>query len=149
MEQLVRVRQIFADGTAEVLRVRESACSGDCHQCAGCGAPQQSLLFQAENPIGAKPGELVTVESDSGTVLAAAAAVYLAPVALFFLGYLAGELLLSRGAWVGCAAFLAGIALAVVYDRRTAKKRPARYKITGYPTAAALETQIKGDNDLD
>jgi len=31
MEQLVRVKETFENGTANVLLVRESACSGDCH----------------------------------------------------------------------------------------------------------------------
>ena len=38
MQQLVRVRQTHEDGTATVIHVRESACSGDCHKCSGCGA---------------------------------------------------------------------------------------------------------------
>ena len=38
MEQLVRVKETFDDGTATVIHVRESACSGDCHKCSGCGA---------------------------------------------------------------------------------------------------------------
>ena len=38
MEQLVRVKETFDDGTAMVIHVRESACSGDCHKCPGCGA---------------------------------------------------------------------------------------------------------------
>ena len=32
MEQLVRVKEAFDDGTATVIHVRESACSGDCHK---------------------------------------------------------------------------------------------------------------------
>ena len=73
MEQLVRIKSIRDDGTAQVIRVRESACSGDCHKCSGCGAAQQTMIFEAVNAIGAKPGELVTVEAKSGPVLAAAA----------------------------------------------------------------------------
>lgn len=145
MEQQVRVRQVFADGTAQVMRVRESACSGDCHKCSGCGAQRQTVLFTAVNAIGAKPGELVTVTSKSGPVLAAAAVLYLMPVVLFFLGYLAGHLLWSRGAPAGCLAFGAGIALAAVYDRRVVKKQKTVYTITGYPS----ESRIKGDSDLD
>ena len=63
MEQIVRIRNTHDDGMATVIHVRESACSGDCHKCSGCGAVQQKLLFTARNPIGAKPGETVTVES--------------------------------------------------------------------------------------
>ena len=53
MEQLVRVRTCNPDGTAEVVCVRESACSGDCHKCSGCGAAKETILLEAQNPIGA------------------------------------------------------------------------------------------------
>ena len=68
MEQLVKVRQCNDDGTALVLCLRQSACSGDCHKCAGCGAVEQKLLFSAQNPIGAKPGETVRVRTRTGSV---------------------------------------------------------------------------------
>ena len=73
MEQLVRVRQTHEDGTATVLCVRESACSGDCHKCSGCGAAKESILLRADNPLGARIGELVKVESETAPVLKAAA----------------------------------------------------------------------------
>ena len=41
----------------------------------------------------------------------------------------------------GCAGFLLGIALVVVYDRLVAKKEQIQYTITGY-------ARKKGDNDL-
>lgn len=145
MEQLVRVRSVREDGTAQVARMRESACSGDCHQCAGCGAQQETVLFTAVNAIGAKPGELVTVRAESGPVLAAAAVLYLLPPVLFFLGYALGELLWRLGAAAGCAAFAVGIAGAVFYDRKVVRKQKTVYTITGYP----LESRAKGDNDLD
>lgn len=149
MEQLVRIRQAFDDGTAEVVRLRESACSGDCHKCSGCGATQQLMLFRAENPIQAKPGELVTVRSDSAPVLKAAAVLYLMPVVLFFLGYLVGSRLWSQGALTACAAFGLGIALAVLYDRKVARCKKTVYTITGYPTASLWESHAKGEQNLD
>ena len=71
MQQLVRVRQTFEDGTATVIHIRESACSGDCHKCSGCGAAKEAILLDAKNPIGAKVGDLVTIESKTGPVLKA------------------------------------------------------------------------------
>lgn len=139
MEQLVYVKAVNDDGTAQVVRVRESACSGDCHSCGACEA--QTILLTARNPIGAKPGELVTVRSGSGFVLAAAAAVYGMPLALFFLGYLLGSLAWGRGAPAGCAAFALGIAGAVVYDRYAAAKGKAVYTITGYPPPGSWEKE--------
>lgn len=149
MDQLVRVKETYNDGTALVLCVRESACSGDCHKCSGCGAQQQTLLLRAVNTIGAKPGDVVFIRSESKPVLAAAAVLYMLPLVLFFLGYLAGELLWQAGGAAGCVAFLGGLALAAIYDRRVAAKQKTVYTITGYSGASAPETQIKGDNDLD
>ena len=99
MEQLVRVQKCNADGTAQVLHVRQSACSGDCHKCSGCGAVQEKLLFTAKNPVGAKPGELVTVKTASGPVLLAAAAVVVfSPMALSRLVFsLCGAVVLVMG----------------------------------------------------
>ena len=77
MEQLVRVKETYDDGTALVFRIRESACSGDCHKCSGCGAAKETVTFTAKNPIGARRGELVKVESETAPVLKAAAVLYL------------------------------------------------------------------------
>lgn len=132
MTQTVRVQKLFEDGTAQVILVRQSACSGDCHQCSGCGAAQETLLLTAKNPIGARAGELVVIESQSGPVLAAAAVLYMVPLMLFFVGYLMGSLLWSNGPLIGCIAFGFGIVASVLYDRLVVKKRKTVYTITGY-----------------
>lgn len=147
MEQTVRVRAVLDNGMAQVIRIRESACSGDCHKCAGCGAAQQTVVFEAVNAIGAIPGQTVTVRSSSGPVLAAAAVLYLMPVMMFFLGYLLGTMLWQWGALAGGIAFAFGIALAAVYDRKVVRKQKIEYTIIGY--ANGLDTCVKGDNDLD
>ena len=54
MEQLVRVKRTFDNGTAQVIRIRESACSGDCHKCSGCGAAKEGIVLTVENPFIAK-----------------------------------------------------------------------------------------------
>ena len=131
MEQTVRLKKVNSDGTAQVLHIRQSACSGDCHQCAGCGAAEESLMLTARNPIGARPGDLVVIRSESGPVLTAAAELYVLPLVLFFLGYILG-MTWQLGALVGGLAFALGIVLAVVYDRLVAKKRKTVYTITGY-----------------
>ena len=129
MQQLVKVLASNPNGTARVLHIRQSACSGDCHKCSGCGAVQERMVLTVRNPIGAKPGDVVTVETKTGPVLAAAAVMYLLPLVLFFAGYvLAQQWLPVIG---GCAGFLLGIALAVAYDRLVARKK-TEYTITGY-----------------
>ncbi len=126
MEQRVLVRRVFEDGTAEVVRVRESACSGDCHQCAGCGAARQILVLTAYDRIGAAPGDLVTIQARSGPVLIKAAVLYMLPLCLFFLGYYIAEVL------GGCLGFCAGLGLAVLFDRLVARRGPVGYTITGF-----------------
>ena len=132
MEQRVRVQKCNADGTAQVLHLRESACSGDCHKCSGCGAVQQSMLLTARNPIGARHGDIVIIESASGPVLAGAAVLYMVPLVLFFLGYILGAQLWEKGGLAGCVAFCLGIALAAVYDRKVTRKQNTEYTITRY-----------------
>lgn len=140
MEQLVRVREVFDDGTALVIHVRESACSGDCHKCSGCGAARETLLLKADNPIGARRGDLVKLESASGPVLKAAVVLYMLPMLLFFLGYFAGDVLWQRGALTGCLAFAAGIVLAVLYDRKIGKNDKTGYTITGFADKSCLNS---------
>ena len=132
MTQTVRLTRCNADGTAQVIHVRQSACSGDCHQCAGCGAAKETLVLTARNPIGAKTGDLVVIQSGSGPVLAAAALLYMLPLVLFFLGYLVGAVLWDRGGLSGCCAFALGILGAVVYGRSRAARKNTEYTITGY-----------------
>lgn len=132
MEQVVRVQKCEPDGTAQVLHIRQSACSGDCHQCAGCGAVQEKMLLTVRNPIGAQPGDMVVIRSDSRSVLAAAAILYLLPLVLFFVGYGVLASLGSNGALGGCLAFVLGIVGAQLYDRLVVKKKKTVYTIIGY-----------------
>lgn len=131
MQQLVKVITCEADGTAKVMLVRQSACSGDCHQCSGCGAAKETVFFTARNPIGARPGELVNVEAETGPVLKAAALLYLLPVVLFIAGYLVG-MQWGLGGLVGTEAFVLSVALIVAYDRLVMKKKNTVYTIIGY-----------------
>ena len=149
MEQLVRVKEAFDDGTAVVVHVRESACSGDCHKCSGCGATKQTVVLCVENPIGAKAGDWVVMEAKSSAILKAAAVLYLLPMLLFFVGYFTGDVLFGHGALVGCLAFVASIALVVLYDRKIGKTGETGYTITEFVERSFLNTGKKGDNDID
>lgn len=112
-----------------MIHLRKSACSGDCHQCAGCGAAEETLILTADNPAGAKPGQTVRITAATGPVLKAAAILYLLPVALLIAGYL---LLMPKGigGWGGGIGFLLGIALIWLYDRKVASKKKIQYTIT-------------------
>ena len=145
MEQTVKVLRLLPEGQAEVMHIRQSACSGDCHKCSGCGAVQETLAFSADNPIGARPGDRVVVTARTSPVLKAAAVLYVLPLALFFLGYPAGRVLGCSGAITGCIAFLLSMAVVVVYDRKVLSKKKTIYTITGF----ANDPMGKGETNLD
>ena len=143
MEQLVRVTQTHDNGMATVLLVRESACSGDCHKCSGCGAAKETMLFEAANPIGARRGDIVKVESATGPVMKAAMVLYVIPLVLFFLGYYLGTLPGNYGALGGCLGFALGVAIVVVYDRTVVKKSNLGYTITAFAGDALIQNMRK------
>ena len=148
MEQMARVKRMLPDGMAQVIVIRESACSGDCHKCSGCGAAQEAIIFEAGNPIGAKTGDLVTVSSETGPVLKAAVVLYMLPLVLFFAGYALGAALGISGGLCGCLAFVLSVALIIVYDRHLAKKDNTIYTITDFAGDAILKSMKKGDHEL-
>lgn len=147
MEQIVRVKETHEDGTATVFFQRESACSGDCHKCSGCGAAKEVMVFQARNPIGAARGDLVVITSKTGPVMKAVGVFYVLPLILFFAGYALGS------CWGGeilfaCLGFVLAIAASVLYDRKIAKKEEV-HTITGYAGDSLLKSVNKGDHGID
>ena len=147
MEQVVRIREVYADGTALAVHIRQSACSGDCHKCSGCGTAQQTLLLRVDNPIGAAPGDLVTITGQTASVLKAAAVLYLLPLGLFFLGYLTAFVLGYSGALWGGIAFGLSICLIFAYDRRMAKQKTILYTVTAFAGENRKKTEEKGDHN--
>ena len=146
MEQLVRVKETYEDGTAQVVHIRESACSGDCHKCSGCGAAKEAVIFTAANPIGASRGDLVKVESETGPVLKAAVVLYVIPLVLFFVGYYLGTLPGNFGTLGGCVGFLLGVVLVIAYDRKVVRKANIGYTITAYAADALLQSMRKEEH---
>ena len=131
MRQKATVDRILPDGRAEVLVVRESACSGDCHKCSGCGSVKQTLRVCAENLISAQRGDVVYLQSESSVVLKAAALVYLLPLVSFLAAYLCTMHLGTWAAAAGAGAFLLGLVPAFLYNKKI-KNRPPAYSIVGY-----------------
>lgn len=121
MTQIATVERILDESHAEISVPRKSACGHDCEECAGCGVTGAAVKARAVNPIGARPGQKVVVESSTKKMLRIVALVYLIPVVLFLAGYLlmvaftASVPLQYLGAVAG---FAAGILMAVAYDRR-------------------------------
>ena len=133
MEQIMRVRRTLGESMAEVFLVRESACSGDCHKCAGCeSAAKETMIVEAHNAIGARAGDLVRVEASTKSVMLAVFVVYVLPLMLFFAGYALGTHLGVSGGAMGFAGFVLGLLCAVALDRHRTKKNQTVYTITGY-----------------
>ena len=147
MQQLVKVLANNPDGTGRVLHIRQSACSGDCHKCSGCGAAKQTMFAVAKNPVDAPVGAVVNLRSESGPVLAAAAMLYMMPLATFFLGYLLGAVLWQRGGLAGALGFALGVGIVVIYDRKVVKKADIGYTITAFAGDALVEAMRKGEHN--
>ena len=107
------------------------------------------MLLEAHNPIGARRGDMVVIRSESAPVMKAVGIFYVLPLILFFLGYWLGDVWWNLGGLMGCIGFCLGIAAAVVYDRKVARKEKLIYTITGFAGDALLESMKKGDNSLD
>lgn len=132
MQQVVQVTKILEPGYAEVFLERQSACSGDCHHCGGCGAIKEKLFVRASNPIGAQPGDRVTVESDTKSVMISIVLVYLVPIVLFFAGYFLGTRTGWRPALVGGIGFFLGVIPVFLRNRHLEQKEEAAFRITSF-----------------
>lgn len=135
MTQIATVRRLIGADQAEILVRRQSACGHDCASCGGCGPDNASRVTAvAENPVNARVGDTVRVESESGQVLGMACLLYLVPLVLLFLFYFlaTGPLGLSEGGGVACAllGLALGAAVNVLMDRRLRGAGTVRLRIT-------------------
>lgn len=133
MTQIATVERILDMNHAEISVPRKSACGHDCEECAGCGVSGTAVHARAVNDIGAQPGQKVVVESDTRKMLFIVSVAYLIPVALFLAGYLAALAVPGFGTAARYAAgilgFLAGILIAVAYDRRLRRQGGLTFRI--------------------
>lgn len=132
MQQTVQVTRELEPGYAEVFLERQSACSGDCHRCGGCGAVREKLFVRAKNPIGARPGDRVTVETDTKSVLVSALVVYLVPLVLFFAGYFLGAAAGIAPGLLGGLGFALGVVPVLLWNRHLERRRETTFLITGF-----------------
>jgi sigma-E factor negative regulatory protein RseC len=123
MTQIATVEKILDPSYAEISVPRKSACGHDCEECAGCGVTGSAVRARAKNPIGAKPGQKVVVESNTKNMLGVISLVYLVPIVLFLLGYFLSGTFGSEAAryLIAAAAFAAGLVPAILYDRHLRK----------------------------
>lgn len=138
MKQIATVTALPGRGVAEVTVARKTACGHDCENCAGCGAVDAgSFTVRAHTDISVALGDKVEIYTDQ-KVLSAAALVYLVPLALFLLGYMATGFLYQVVAAhmveplryaCGGLGFVLGLVIAMVYDRYMRRKRAITYQI--------------------
>ena len=131
MTQIATVERLLAGDYAVISVPRKSACGHDCEECAGCGVTGAAVQARAANPIGAKPGQKVVVQSDTQKMLGIVALVYLTPVVLFLVGYFATIAVASAPirSLFGGIGFVLGILIAVAYDRRLRRQGGLRFTI--------------------
>ena len=131
MTQIATVERLLAGDYAVISVPRKSACGHDCEECAGCGVTGAAVQARAANPIGAKPGQKVVVQSDTQKMLGIVALVYLTPVVLSLVGYFATIAVASAPIryLFGGIGFVLGILIAVAYDRRLRRQGGLRFTI--------------------
>ena len=116
------VTKLMPNRTAEVAVTRLTACGGNCGSCEACVFDSEVRAI-AENPLGAKPGQRVVIESRSAEVYGAVLMVYIVPMLLFLAGYLIAYALgASEGVCIA-ASFLALIVSAVLLVLSRKKKK--------------------------
>lgn len=113
------------NGTEARVKIkRESACGGNCASCGGCGGAKTTTVV-AQNKAVAVVGDMVELEMPSGTVLSAAAAVYIIPLVAFIVGdVLANNIFKSElKSLLGGLAFMAAAYGAVILKSKKNKDK--------------------------
>ncbi|MCL2003548.1 MAG: SoxR reducing system RseC family protein [Oscillospiraceae bacterium] len=104
MTQTAVVVRICGPGLCEVRVRRTAACGENCVSCSNlCETPDVDVL--AINTEGAAPGDRVLIEGSRTLLLAAL--VYLAPIVLFFIGWLIHPIAGAVGVLLGAAGVMA------------------------------------------
>jgi positive regulator of sigma E activity len=100
MTQTATVIKVHGPGLCEVRVRRTASCGEICESCFNlCETPDIDVL--AINPLQAAPGDRVLIESSRTLLLAAL--VYLAPILLFFAGWIIHPLAGGLGLLLGVA----------------------------------------------
>lgn len=133
MTQTAQVKQVLSSGVAQVAVVRQGACSHDCGKCGGCStAAMPTVTAWADNPLGAREGEVVTVETANAQLLGVMAFVYLVPMIFLIAGYAVAQSFgLTTGLCilVGAACFALSLVLILVLDRYLKRTKTLQFKI--------------------
>ena len=107
------VLEVF-DGTAKVKTSRHN----DCENCGACPG-NSAIVLEADNSLGAKPGQRVAVEVQEVNMLKAAFIVYVLPLIAIFVGVLIGNVVAEKlgyaALWFQVGGGIVAFILAVVY----------------------------------
>lgn len=132
MTQIATVEKLLRGGKVEISVPRKSACGHDCEECAGCGVSGTSVHAVALDPLGARVGQKVVVESSNKRLYGMMLLVYTVPIVLFLLGYFCSYAVSGEGVRyaIAIAGFCLGIVPAIVYDRRMKRTGGMVFTIT-------------------
>jgi positive regulator of sigma E activity len=129
------VSSVGKDGHAQVVTDRKDACAG-CgakHCCVSFGLNPE-MVVKAQNRVGAKVGDFVSVSVDSGTVIKGAATLYLIPVVGLVLGVLMADAVGANLPMSETAATMSfgfgGLILGFIITAFTSRWMSARNKLT-------------------
>lgn len=136
MIQNAIVKKNMGNGVVQVSLLRQLECGLSCHSCEGCPQkPTEEILALASDPIGAKPGDHVEVESTTGNSIGIALMVFLLPCVLLLAGYLVGQWIgLGEGASIGLGAvgLVIGFVPAYLLNRAITRRRAPEFTVLGY-----------------
>jgi sigma-E factor negative regulatory protein RseC len=132
-KQIALVTKITSKGLTEVLTERHSACGG-CQTTHGCTTCLSSSKIKARvnNPVGARPGDVVEIHMKSRAVWQGALILYGFPLLGLILGAIIGATIggevsadeSTAAVLTGLGGLLAGLVLAIVTgNSRYAKNR--------------------------
>ena len=131
MLQEAIITNIRDDGLAEVVVERLGICGGDCSQCDECRY-ENLMKSVVQNPIGARRGQHVMIETPTMGVFKGALAIYILPLVMLFIGYLAADALGFGEALCIVAAFAAaalGVVTAMLISRARHRADPTPTRI--------------------
>ncbi len=134
MIQNARVLKILGEGKAEVAITRASACGGNCAGCGGCATKRVMRIVVNDN-IMASVGDEVIIKSKTSKIIMAAFVVYIIPFIFFFTAYAltaAAKCSENTSILVSGAAFIAGSAIALFYNRYIKNKRSVEFEIVAF-----------------
>lgn len=133
MTQRAVVKRRLGPERVEIAVTRVSACGHSCADCAGCASmihtPEVTAV--AEDAMGVRAGQRVTVESASKPVLWYAALLYLLPFVVLFAAASAlsglGDAAAAAGAVIAFLGALVGISLPL--DRYLRRHKQISYRV--------------------